>query len=516
MWLFVSCAVAMAGDISEWFPSSPTTDAELRTQSAALLGPPSSVYDAVTATPGAAKPIELEIEAGLYPRQPAPPDSLRRWGRYMLNMLAKGPVPAGMRWFSAEHMGLPVVPMVLVTFVGGDAAGITKMLRGVEGSVDDLRTAAIVLEPIEGGFRGVVVALVGNADFEPFSRLWAAGDVASVPGTLLTPRQSYALYIAGPGTRVDVFELPRSKGRFDIDVPLAGEPGAYRVTMNAQARNQFPDSAFFFTLYVGVPLPTEAPSYAEAADAPDLEVRFLEILNATRKAHGLAPVERVGDTARLRAFLDGLPQAEGPRLRAWRSFGRNDPLPELAHGDWFGLGATGRTPAEAAWLVTEHPTNRVGLFDERVRYAYLAAADDPAGQQYSVLLLRPPSDAADLRAEAVAVLSARFSRAPTRGPGLEPALDAIADRVARGEIPFNAGLKEVQREVKAAMQKGRIRGNATTGAFTWLPGDAIQTGELQPPSGGRALAVGVATGALGDRSGIRRAVALVVMAEGID
>lgn len=361
-------AIATAEGIEDYFPEQPLAPSAVAEASAALLGAGATVYDSTTASPGAASLDEAKIEAALFKGLRPAPDSLRAWGRYMLKMLSKGPVPSNYRWFSAEHLGLPVLPFVATWFWHPRLDSIPANVRGFLADADDLSTAAVVIEPHDGGYRGIIVGISGNATFEPFPRVWHAGDVASVPGTLLNRRDAYQLYVTGVGPEVKTYELPREQGQFDVDVPLPAVAGTYRVAMDAYRPNSFPDSRFFFSLYVDTPVPTAASAFAETTAVGDEESQYLALLNDARAKEGLAPLERVGKSETLRAFLAALPKSEGANVRAWRQFGRVDPLPDIEHGTWRGVGASG-TVEQAAWESVENPVNRLALFSPTAKFA---------------------------------------------------------------------------------------------------------------------------------------------------
>lgn len=516
--MFLLMLQLLAGDLEQYFPTTPPAPEVAAAHAATLLGPPATVYDAVTATPDAAQALERSVEQALYPKLRPAPDSLRRWGRFMLAMSKDGPVPENLQWFSAEHVGLPTLPLVLGTFVsGGDAAKMTEMLgpiarpEGVE-----LRAAAVVLEPLDNGVRGMIVGIADAATFERFPRVWSPGDAVSVPGTLLEKDKQYALFVAGEGPDVDVYSLPASEGAFDIDVPMPAQSGVWSVAMSGTERRRMPDSAFFFRLYVGQQPPTAPPVVPPAPAGADPDQAFLGALNAERAKFGFPALKPVGDPQRIRSWLDGLPESEVARFRAWKEFGKVDLLPETAHGSWRPISGGGRDPAEAAWTVTQNPVFREAALDPKAEFILLGSTVHQGVRDYLGVVYHAPAGVEELRTQTYAALDGRFHPpAPQHAASLQAGLDKLAVRVASGELPLNNAMKELQKVVQEGQKAGSIQGSVWMTVFVWSADQPYDASKLTPPPAARAVSLGLATGSMGRKDGLTAAVGVVVTADGI-
>jgi hypothetical protein len=507
-------SLAHAGGLDDQFPQAPVAEADMIALTAKIAGSPATVYDAVTATPDAATPLEHDVEARLAKKLRPAPDTLRRYGHAMLTLSAKGPVPDNVRWFLAEHVGLPTVPIEIGRFVSGnDAEGMAKMLKDLDLDIPDLRTIAVVTEPITGGVRGVVVGLVDVADFEPFPRVWSVGDVAGVPGTLLDRGNAYALYVATGEATVQKYDIKDTEGRFNIDVPLPATPGAYRVAMASRSKRNFGET-FFFTLYVDTPPPTAPMAIPDPPNVGDPDDAFLAELNAERTKYGLVPLERRGDRERLRTYLDKLPVSEVGQLRAWRAFSRTDPVPDVPHGTWEGVGATSSTIAEAGWMATQHPIDRASLLDPDARYVLEASTARGGERKFTAILLHPTAGIDDVRARALDAMTQRMGSKPATGEVVPRQLDAIAAKVAAGETSLNAAMKQVDHLVHAGQKSGDIGGAVTMTAFTLPPGKPWDLSAVNLPPGARSVAIGAATGTMGRKDGLSFDIVLIVIATG--
>jgi hypothetical protein len=498
-------SLAWPSDLEAWFPSGIADDAAQRARLVEVQGPPARMYDAVTATPSAATDTERAIEALVVPPGLAQaPDSLRCFGRAVLAMSRLGPVPAPLELFAAENCGLPLWATTLGRFVGSDPAATGRNLGHVLVDDDTLQAEAVVLEPIENGYRGIVVGMLGSARFQPFPRVWAAGDAPSVPGAPMRRDRTYALFVAGAGTDVKSYPLAATEGVFDVDIPVAAAEGAWTVTMNALKRDHFPDSAFFFTLYVGQEPPTTPP---ELPEAPSGDI--LPLLNAERVRVGLAPLEAGDDGGNLRRLLATLPPREVEWVRRFRQLGETDPLPGQPHGTWTGMSAAGANPAEIAWLLTHHPVNREALLDPMARYAVIADVPTEGGTQYVALLFRPAAGRDEVRAMVVDALGSRFAAPPRRDPVFEARLDTIAQRVASGEETPKAALKDAGKELGEMQHAGAHTGPGMVSILSFDPAQGPNTSSVTPAPGANSLCVGVGTGTLGHDSGNVNAVAII-------
>lgn len=516
--MFLLMLQLLAGDLSDYFPTTPPAPEAAAAHAAALLGPPATIYDAVTATPGAATPMERGVEEVLAARLRPAPDSLRRWGRFMLAMSKDGPVPENLQWFAAEHAGLPTLPLVLSSFVsGGNAESIAQMLSSgmsVEGL--ELRSLAVVVEPLDNGVRGMVVGISQAATFDRFPRVWSPGDAVSVPGTLLEKDKRYALFVAGEGPTVDVYELPASEGAFDVDIPMPAQSGVWSVAMSGTERRRLPDSAFFFRLYVGQQPPTAPPVVPAAPAGLEPDEAFLAAVNAERAKFGFPALKPVGDPKRIRSFLESLPEGEVARYRAWKEFGKVDLLPEVQHGSWRPVSGEGVDAAQAAWTVTHNPVFREAALDPAAELILLGSSPVGNSRDYLGVVYHAPAGVEELRKQTYASLDGRFqSPAPAHAASFQATLDAIAARVASGELPAANAMKEVQKVVQAGQKSGALQGSVWMTVFVWDAGQVYDAARLTPPPTSRAISLGVATGNMGRKDGLTAAVGVLVTADSI-
>lgn len=514
----LTATLAAAEGIEDYFPTVPAGQEVLVARAVEVLGPPARMYDAQTATPAAATVLEREVETRVFPAsQDRAPDSLRCWGRYMLALSTVGPVPLNLATFGAEHCGLPLVPGVEQFFVAApDAEEIVGLLAGAVSDAENLQAQAVVLaEAEDGSMLGLLVGMYGAARFQPFPRVWEVGDAPSVPGTPLQRDRTYALFVAGPGKEVASYPLPATDGVFDVNIPVAATPGAWRVTMNGAKRDHFADSSFFFTLYVGEEPPRAPTPLAPAPASTDRDAVVLSLMNEERARFGLSPLEPVGRPGQIATLLESLPKGEVARVRALRQWSRTDPLPDVPHGAWDGVSGGAQSPVEAAWLITHHPVTRLALMDPAAKLALVGSQSVEGGTSYLGLVFRGPPSVDDVRSTAVGAIQARVPAARQRGPGLEAELDPIAEKVARGELSPEAGMKQVRKVVVAAQKARTIEGAVTMNLYAiQVSGEPTVVDPTAPADVG-ALAVGAAIGTLGRSNGIAQGIAIVVLAASI-
>lgn len=510
--MLILLRAALAAGLDDHFPPTPLSPADVEAM-AASFGAPARSFDPVGVSPSAATPEEAAAEALLRGDRRVAPDSLRRWGRIMLTLSEKGKVPPAVAWFVAEHVGLPTMPLTLSYFVASPDPEVIRDLVAEYAADAEVQCLAVVLAPIPGSrsMRGLVVGMAGDTEFEAFPRVWMPGDVASVPGTRLRRKENYALYVTGPGAEVKTYAIPGTEGRFDIDIPLPTEPGAYRVAMNAQKRRGFPDSSFFFTLYVGQE-PPPLPVFDGAKGSGDLLAR----LNVERERYGLPRLEAVGRPETIQALLSSMPPTELGQWRAFRAFSKTDPAPDVPHGSWDGVSTTQADLDHAAWTISNHPVSRQALLDPAARYALLGQGQINGAPVHLGILMHPAASAEEVDRRVEAMFRERFATAPTRGRELEALMLPIAEKVAAGTLSLEAALARVKKEVRAAMKAGRIRGSAGMAGWSWPIDGEWSLGQLTVPPDAAGLALAATTGAQGGKDGVRYAVVLSVVAGGID
>lgn len=524
--------------MTDIFPPAPLTSA----QAAALLvperiGAPARTYDQTTVTPGFARSEESAIEGVIAGSLAPPSDALRRYTRQVLSLMRQGTAHNRVEWFVAEHVGLATVPEVMGTFFVGDLdpARVGKLVSGFVPKDAELRSVAVAVERDEarGGWAGIITGLYGAAEFEPFPRVHAPGGVAVLPGTLLAGDASYAIYVSYPGTEVREFPL-KGKGEFDVEVPLPVKAGVYRVAMNKQKKRQLPDSAFFFTLYVGEEPPTrfpEVPNAGALATAPGagIEQSFLAEVNAARADYQLPPLAWVDRAAELRETLGALPPSDRKvaRWRYVRQIAEKDPLPGRAHGAWGPAFTDGQDAAEAAWTAIEHPITRstfLGTTSTLLTAGALTRAD-AAGVMVLSFVVEPGSDPLASRAAAfdelrrlhggASATATTGASASTSADLLQGKLDAIAAEVASGKKSLQGGMAAATKELKALQKLGWISGAMTWSIYAVPPGEAPKLDDLTIPPDARSYAIGAANGDLGSGKGYDYTVLVILAAGGI-
>ncbi|MES2642648.1 MAG: hypothetical protein V4850_24405 [Myxococcota bacterium] len=522
--------------LADVFPVAPLTSAE----AAALLvpatiGPPARTYDQTTVTPGFARAEESAIEAAAVGATlPPASDGLRRYTRQVLSLMRKGVTQDRVEWFLAEHMGLATAPRVMGTFFTPtlDPAAVGTLVAGFVEKDPELRSVAVAVErdDAHGGWVGILTGIYGAAEFEPFPRVHTPGAVAVLPGTLLASDTKYAVYVSYPGTEVREFPLA-GKGDFDVEVALPQQPGVYRVAMNTQKKRQLPDSAFFFTLYVGQePLTTfpAAPS-ASAVTTGTVEQDFLAEVNAARGTYQLPPLVWVDRTTDLRAALAGLPPADREMAR-WRhvqQIAAKDPLPGQLHGAWGPAFTDGQDAAEAAWTALEHPISRATLLgaSSTMMTAGALPSPNPGGVSVLSFVVEPGSaplasrDAAHKELRRLSGGVASVTGALTGGasaPGsavlVQSKLDAVAAEVASGKKSMKQGLAAATKVVKELETAGWIGGAMTWSIYTVPPGQTPKLESLGIPATAKNFSVGAANGNLGMHNGSELTVLVVLAA----
>ena len=527
-WMGWGEAHAQDLQLDEVFPPQPLTSAQVgELLSPEVLGPPSQVYDQTTRTqsPDTALEREVELQAfGSAIEDLAAPDSLRRYGELSLTLLRTGTPNEAHELLLAEHVGVATVPDVLGTFATSaedpaQIAGLVQQLSKDLLKQDNLQQLAVALQRDEelGLTTGLITGIYGAAEFEPFSKTYEPGAFATIPGTLLDGDSQYALYVTYPGIEVRSFPL-EGEGAFDIEVPLPDQPGVYRVSMSRYQNKKRlpPESPFFFSLYVGqepgeqLALPDLG---APVDDLDSLEVGFVEILNAHRAEHDLQPVERVGDSAAMREVLAEMPERRRAQYRWMRRSFQKDPLPEQPHGVWYPAYSSGQGVEDIAWLALEHPVIRASLLDPGISMIRLGAIERWGRFILMEAVIEPPEDMDAMRDRSFEELAERWpgTLPPKKAPELEARLDAICAQVASGELKLQKALKQVDKIYK---KEPILAGSASYQVLYVPPGQEPDLSGVNIPKSAKYLAIGQASGDLGDsKGGIEYSVLLLVMSD---
>jgi hypothetical protein len=173
---------------------------------------------------------------------------------------------------------------------------------------DGERPAVLLLPAIQAAAQGKIDVAIGSRHYADGRVLWILG-WAPHKAELEPIRRDIPLD-GGIALRVDL--VHRSEARLFVDRPHAGveelaitsgvsrwvegfhTPGEYRLEVVA-ARGGVSEVVLLFSLFVEseVPQMQRLPGPPEAAPDPaKAETRLYELVNQTRKAHGLAPVAR--------------------------------------------------------------------------------------------------------------------------------------------------------------------------------------------------------------------------------
>lgn len=516
MWLFAW--LAHAATLEDYLPRVPiTTEQAAALMTADKIGPPALVYDSQTKTAPTAE--EKSIEEALALGALAPSDAIRRFNRLYLELSLAGIPQAEHRWFLAEHVGLASTPEPIGVFVvsKGDVAAVVEQTKeAIEEARSDAELQSVVVSVLEhpkesAAWVGAISVIIESASFEPFPRRVEPGKIATIPGTLLNDKEKYALYIASPGTEVRSFPLSGS-GAFDIEVPLPGEAGRYRVAMQRQRKGVLPDSPFFFTLYVGIDPPTAfqasdwgiTPSTSQRVD--DVEKQFASILSERRVSVGLGELGSLDGSAALRTLLEGIPAGSPRKRRRYlESALSKDPLPGVPHGTWAAVFGSGYSEGEAAWQVIEHPLTRSLVFDNKFDKIGVGAVQNGSGYDILGILTVEQQQTGESRQLVWDALAQRWTGAPPRtSPRLEEGLDTLAAEIGAGK-----GLEWALKKIKPLAKGLSIPGYASW-IFEVPTGEMPDLSKVTIPDTHRVLAIGDATGER--QAGIRTTILIVMSA----
>lgn len=514
--LVLVAASASAQD--PYFPETPLSEekaAELL--SAEAIGPPATHFDGSARSPGAALDVERLAEGrsfGADAERLAASDALRRWGHLMLRAMRTGAVSARQADFLAEHVGLATPPSVLFSFATSDVGDLPELNAYQRTHFTE---AAVVLDCQPIGCFGLIVGTASETRLEPFPRRGEPGGVIRVPGLLLSEDAEYTLYAVRPGVEVAAYPLPGT-GRFDVEVPLPEEPGAYRVAVHSAREGRLPRRPFAFTLYSGVEPPTmysPAPDLVvDGTGVEAIEEAVVAAINAGRTAHGLEALVPVGEPETLRNLLQDGPDEEGAYLEHLQRGLSRDPARELPHGVWKDAVLVGRDAADVAEVMLEHPAMRLLTMDPSARSIVLGvqSSDVPVPGLSVVFQVIQQAPSPEVHAERLRqLIAARWGADPLGAPQARATLDELASKVARGEVEA-----DVASRVAAEAVQTHVGEQYGVGAILVPPGEVLGEGDLPAFEPSKHLAVGRALGDLGKGDGIYRTVLLVLAADEAD
>lgn len=487
------------------------------------VGPPATAYDQTGSTTGATE-LERDIERrtlGADHAWPAP-EGLRRYGAMLLELRGRGQPHDLHEQFMAEHAGLTVLPRAIGWF-SGDGTKPDRLAERIERLTynakrdPDLRAIAVTIRDTESHHlvAGVVTGIFSSVALEPFPRTWERGAVAELSGTVRDDDTPWALWVAYPGAEVRTFPI-EGRGSFAMKVPLPDQPGAYRAALGPQRRKAMPDTPYFFTMYVaaqppkGFEMPGGKP--ATGRDSAKLEDRFLARVNRERARNGLDALERAGSSEALRSQLSELSARDHPRWGAIQGLTVADPLPDEPHGTWTAAFGVGYGVDDTAWLALANPISRERLLDEAATKVVLGAAESHVGLAVLALPIAPASDPVTSRSATFELISRDWpaEAEPQLAPMLEAKLDALCVEVAGGTATPQGALRRTQ---ELFQDTDLMAGGANVAIFVVPPGKTPNLGTFKVPSASRHLAIGNATGTLGEADMSPHTVLLVVVAE---
>jgi uncharacterized protein YkwD len=349
----------------------------------------------------------------------------------------------------------------------------------------------------------VQAVLLGSrrlARLEPFPREVRPGTSAELRGALagLTRPRVFATGPGGGAREVAV----RGESPFAATVPF-DRPGRWVVEVLGRGP-QGPQVAALLVVSAGGAALEEPlrPRQAEPRDAAEAEARVVEVVNALRARHGLAPLERsdrLRDAAR-RHSADML--AAGRLAHALPGSGdavhrlRRDGIPFRGVRENLALGPSALAAHDS---LEESPAHLANLLDPDVaRIGVGIASGRLAGGEPIVylteILVQPVDDSSDSRLrpearvkEALWRERERLGQAPLLS---DPSLDELAARAARAML--RAGEPETGAWADDALALGRQIAAVDTFVVA-APGDAARSRNLADPRH-RRVGVGVAIG----------------------
>lgn len=512
--------VGGADSLEDYFPATPIDGATVTTiLTPEILGAAATQYDARRASAAVDRNRTILATAtGVEVAEVVVPEALQRFAELRLAVARHGKTDWVHSWFLAEHVGLPAAPRVVTTFVSGTEEGAAEMVEEVLREVGK-KPAAVATADLEeadrSGFVGLVVVLDGVVDFEPFPRVVAPGASVRIPGTVLDAGSRYALYVQGEGTDVSEYPL-EGDGAFDIEFQVPKTPGVYRVAMTRFEKRKMPDQPFFFSLYVGVDPPVAPRAQQETlhdpADLDGFEEELVRSVNRERAKFGLDPIARASDGSRMRSMLAELPDGERARVRHIRRELSRDPLPGEPHGTWDAAFGNGHLGADLmAWTWVQHPSLRDALLHPNQERMIVGVQHRDWGFQGAAVFVQSAAEQGTVRSEAWAALAARWGEGgPQPAPKLEAALTELAERLASGQLKTKKFGKELD---KIFARRDLVEGQASANMWVVPPNHEVDVANMPVPPWGTHLAIGSATGTMGEKRGYTYAVLVAVISK---
>ncbi|MEO0600537.1 MAG: hypothetical protein AAF211_03820 [Myxococcota bacterium] len=511
-------ALASAQGIEKYFPTTPLDVAAVeQVLTPERLGEAARTYDTAALSAEVDRDRRILAEArGVPLAKLKVSKALDRYAEIVLAMYRLGRPDRVHSWFVAEHVGLPQSPWARGTFAASGETAVIDVVREYVKDLPESSQVAVATEELDGGLVGIVVTIEDAVAFDAFPRVVEPGATVRIPGTVLEGKETYSLSVQREGIEVEEYPL-EGEGAFDVEFAAPKAPGIYRVAMTAFEKNRLPEQPFFFSLYVGVepPVGLTLPDFGSDREMTReaFEAKLGEALTTMRASYDLPPLAVAGNPERLREMIDSVPDNERAAVRFMSRELEKDPLPGESHGLWQSvMGAGFHSAASTAWAWTSHPRSRSYLLDPGYDRVVIGVTSKERSGWLSAAILVAPADDASLRDTARAMLAKRWpdKAGPKPAPELETALDLVAADVAAGKMKTDKALKQFQKIVKTGVL---IQGAATSYILVVPPGGSPDLDGMNlPPSMGH-LAVGFASGDLGDKRGITYGVLFVIAAD---
>ncbi|MEN0066570.1 MAG: hypothetical protein AAGA48_30825 [Myxococcota bacterium] len=519
MWMLWSlwCGIVAAQGLDEWFPPTPLDVAEVKEiLTPARLGTAAQRYDAVTASAQVDRDRQIVAAArGIEVSETRIPVALQRYATILLPLLRRGRPDRVHDWFVAEHVGLPQAPERAGLFVTGSEANAADLVAELIEELGPETPFAVATQEEEGTIVGVVVALRDPVAFDPFPRVVTPGATVRIPGTVLDSKEVYALSVQGEGVEVETYPL-EGKGTFDVEFGLPAKPGIYRVALTAFKKRRLPDQPFFFSMYAGKPAPDSLilPDFGSDRQLTleAFEASIVAQVNAARARHGLGPLQEVGEANTIRTLIADLPKNERAAARFLSKALDRDPLPGQPHGIWqAAFGAGYHSAASTAWAWSTNPALRKTVLNKDFDRIIVGAQRTETGGWRSAAVFIASSADDSQREVAYKQLQRRWTgdTDPVPAPRLQARLDELATQIATGKTKFKKGSKELSKVFK---DTSLLQGAATSYMLVVPPGEAVDTSGMNLAPSAKHLAVGFATGDLGDGRGFTYSVLVLIAA----
>ena len=370
---------------------------------------------------------------------------LAAWVASLVDARGKAP-PSGVFDFGARHLGIAEDTPMVVTLAGGSAEErdqyVARALASTPANIGYNRFGVVSI--VRDGLPiCVVVIAVSMIDLEPVPRALRVGSVLRLRGRLEASFRKHAVVVTQPdGTAKEIAE----RDGVEVDAPIAlPAPGAYRVEVLGSGPWGLTVVANF-PVYAGVEPPRtvriepRAPSgTASPVTTESAHARLLELLNASRRDAGLAPVQTHEGLARIA-------DAHTRDMAANGFFGHvspttGDPSSRVrAAGLKFAIVAEnvgiGQSPEEVHRALLESPGHRANVLNTKLTHVGIGVAlKDHEGRRDVIATelfarIAPPIDVAKAPSELLAKLNAARGRTGSTPLVMESALSDAASRGA--------------------------------------------------------------------------------------